>query len=201
MKKILIIIMIICNIISFVGCGESRISNQESNSNATEIKQANTSEAKQGNSNDKDSINEINNTQNNNSNNRNEDINKKTNNNSSKKEYYTKMLNDIQSKIDKEIKDENLLTTKDMRDANDKKYKLWDDALNKIYNDLKTTLSPSDMEKLKQEELAWIDKKESDAKNEAKEVEGGTLYPVVYSGSLIRSTKNRCYELVTNYVN
>ena len=56
------------------------------------------------------------------------------------------------------------------------------------------------MEKLKKEELAWISQKESDAKNSADKVKGGTLEPVNYSLSLADSTKKRCYELVNNYM-
>ena len=197
MKIIFIITMLICSIIFVVGCGENEQSNQENNINIAETKQEDNSSATQSNSNNKDSNTETTDSQNNTANKKNNDT---TKNKTNKKDYYTKKLDDIQAKIDKDYNFKNTETTADMRNASGAQYKLWDDALNEIYKDLQNTLSSNDKENLKEEELAWISKKENDAKNVANEVKGGTLEPVNHSLSLADSTKKRCYELVNKYM-
>jgi uncharacterized protein YecT (DUF1311 family) len=202
MKKIFIITLIACSTIFMAGCGQS---NKEGTNNITETKQEDNSTDTQNKSNNQDNTIKPSNSENNNSSQKSNDTsdNKTSNadgNKVNKKDYYTKKLNDIQSKTDKEYNDKDQLTTYDMRTANSAKYKLWDAALNEIYNDLKNNLSANDMEKLKQEELKWISKKESDAKNASKKFEGGTAEPVFYGYSVIESTKKRCYELVDKYM-
>lgn len=174
MKKLIIIAIIISSTLFMFGCSVSKEGNQESNSSNRDTDLG--------------------------TNDTNQKSKNITTNKTDKKEYYIKKLNDIQAKIDKDYNFKDTITTQDMRNASGAQYRLWDDALNEIYNDLKNTLSPDNMEKLKQEELAWISKKESDAKNEADKVKGGTLEPVNYSLSLADSTKKRCYELVNKYM-
>lgn len=202
MKKIFIITLIACSAIFVVGCGQS---NKEGANNITETKQEDNSTDTQNKSKNQDNTIKPSNSENNNSSQKSNDTsdNKTSNadgNKVNKKDYYTKKLNDIQSKTDKEYNDKDQSTTYDMRTANSAKYKLWDAALNEIYNDLKNNLSANDMEKLKQEELKWISKKESDAKNSGDKAKGGTLEPVKYTLSAADSTKKRCYELVNNYM-
>ena len=198
MKKLIIIAMIISGTFSMVGCSLNKQSNQENASDSTvEAKQEDNSGYTQDTSDEENNNNKSIESKTNDANQKNNDT---TTNKTDKKEYYTKKLNDIQTKIDKEYNFNDTITTQDMRKSSGAQYKLWDDALNEIYKELQKTLSSSDMEKLKKEELAWISKKESDAKNAADEVKGGTLEPVNYSLSLADSTKKRCYELVNNYM-
>ena len=194
MKKIFIITMLICSTIFVIGCGQNKQSNEENNSAIAETKQEDNSSATQNNSN---SNTETTNSQNNTTTQKNTDT---TTNETNKKDYYTKKLDDIQAKIDKDYNFKNTETTADMRNVSGAQYKLWDDAVNEIYKDLQNTLSSNDKENLKIEELAWISKKENDAKNAANKVKGGTLEPVNYSLSLADSTKKRCYELVNKYM-
>ncbi|BCZ46435.1 hypothetical protein psyc5s11_25020 [Clostridium gelidum] len=191
MKKLIIITMIISSTLSIAGCSLSKPINQESDSSSTvEAKQEDNLGSTQDTS-DKENDN-------------NKSIESKTNdtttNKTDKKEYYTQKLNDIQAKIDKDYNFNNTITTKDMRSTSGAQYKFWDDALNEIYKELQKTLPSSDMEKLKKEELAWISKKESDAKDSGDKAKGGTLEPVKYTLSAADSTKKRCYELVKNYM-
>lgn len=191
MKKLIIIAMIISSTLSIVGCSLSKQINQESDSSSTvEAKQEDNLGSTQDTS-DKE---------NNNNKSRESKPNDTTTNKTDKKEYYIQKLNDIQAKIDKDYNFKDTITTQDMRNSSGAQYKFWDDALNEIYKELQKTLPSSDMENLKKEELAWISQKESDAKNSADKVKGGTLEPVNYSLSLADSTKKRCYELVNNYM-
>ena len=91
-------------------------------------------------------------------------------------------------------------TTKDMRDHANERYKQWDAALNEIYGVLKMQLSDSDMKNLQNEEIQWIKKRDAKAKEASSEMKGGTMEPVLYTGSLAKSTKERCYELVDKYM-
>lgn len=91
-------------------------------------------------------------------------------------------------------------TTGDMGLAEATKLKRWDDMLNEIYSLLKTQLTESEMNELKNKQLSWIEYRDKTAENEASENIGGTLYSVVYNGSLAKLTKERCYELVNTYM-
>ena len=83
----------------------------------------------------------------------------------------------------------------------------WDDELNKVYKLLMSKLSKKEQEKLRNEERAWIKRKERVAKEAADEFCGivngqklcGTGYGLEYTQSLINSTKNRAIELSKRY--
>lgn len=206
MKKIFIIVMLICSGIFVTGCGENKEINQN-NTTTSEMTQEDDSKAAQNNSNKQDSNTEATNSQ---SNAPNKTTNDSTMNSTSKdekaankinkKDYYTNKLNNIQTKIDKDYDFQKAMTTADMRSVTGAQYKLWDDALNEIYKDLQNALPSGEKIKLKEEELSWISKKETNAQNEADKVKGGTLEPVYYGLSAVDSTKNRCYELVNKYM-
>jgi len=123
--------------------------------------------------------------------------NNKLNEESKKQEYRTKLDN-----IELGFKDfdNTEKTTKDMRDHANERYKQWDAALNEIYGVLKTQLSASDMKNLQNEEIQWIKMRDAKAKEASSEMKGGTMEPVLYSGSSAQSTKERCCELVDKYL-
>ena len=83
----------------------------------------------------------------------------------------------------------------------------WDDELNKVYKLLMSKLSKKEQEKLRNEERAWIKRKERAAEEAADKFCGivngeklcGTGYGLEYTGSLINSTKNRAIELSKRY--
>ena len=92
-------------------------------------------------------------------------------------------------------------TTLDLVEAEGIRLKRWDDMLNEIYALLKVQLTESEMKELKSKQLNWIKYRDKTAENEAyAESGGGSLYNVVYNGSLARLTKERCYELVNIYM-
>ena len=83
----------------------------------------------------------------------------------------------------------------------------WDDELNKVYKLLMSKLSKKEQLKLRNEEKAWIKRKERAAKEAAdrfcETVNGnklcGTGYGLEYTGSLINSTRDRAIELSKRY--
>lgn len=91
-------------------------------------------------------------------------------------------------------------TTLELKKRASDEYKLWDNELNVIYNYLKDNLSQSDFNKLEKEEVQWIKEKETKAKDAMNEVKGGSLEGVFYLSSIAAQTKDRCYELVNNYM-
>lgn len=90
--------------------------------------------------------------------------------------------------------------TLDLINAANDEYKQWDDILNEIYSLLEEQLSQGDMDKLREEEIEWINSKESKSKEAADEYKGGTIAPYMAISSSIDSTRKRCYELVNQYM-
>ena len=118
-----------------------------------------------------------------------------------RKEFIEK-LDNIQKELDSlpEKKDSDAGITNAMRSFYGTSYDMYDKALNEIYALLKEQLSPETMQNLQSEQIKWIEKKESTATNEAEKYKGGSFEFVAYNSSLYGTTKNRCYELVNNYM-
>ncbi|WP_406686191.1 lysozyme inhibitor LprI family protein, partial [Rossellomorea vietnamensis] len=79
-------------------------------------------------------------------------------------------------------------------------HQLWDGVLNEIYGVLKTILSEAEMNDLKNEQRQWI--KDRDEKVEAMPgyEEAGSLGRAEKVEAKFQITKERCYELVNNYM-
>lgn len=119
----------------------------------------------------------------------------------SQKQIYLNKLNTLADNLD-ETRDERYAgpTTLDITDAASDEYKQWDDILNEIYSVLEQQLSQEDMDKLRAEEIEWINTKELKSKEAADKYKGGTIAPYMAISSRIDSTKERCYELVNQYM-
>jgi len=117
----------------------------------------------------------------------------------SKQEYLDKM-NTLDEKLKVKLKDKLAGTTIEMREAESEIYIAWDEMLNEVYSEIISTLSEEEKDKLILEEKNWIEERDKKADDAAKEVEGGTMEPLVGTSSLGVSTKERCYELVNNYI-
>lgn len=91
-------------------------------------------------------------------------------------------------------------TTVDMIEQEKKRYKKWDEALNEIYGVLKEQLSAEEMDKLRVEQLDWIEHRDTSAKEAALKYEGGSMEPLEYVATQASLTKDRCYELVARYM-
>lgn len=77
-----------------------------------------------------------------------------------------------------------------------KKLKRWDNILNEIYALLQQQLSSGDMGSLKEVQIGWIKDKESSAKNAASKYADDEMKEITKN----KITKERCYELVKNYM-
>ncbi len=91
-------------------------------------------------------------------------------------------------------------TTLDQYFGASEEYLRWDNLLNEIYSVLKEQMSTEDFEKLKNEQIKWINDKDPKAKESAKKFEGGSQYKVAYSCTLGDLTEDRCNYLVNNYM-
>lgn len=81
----------------------------------------------------------------------------------------------------------------------DYELKIWDDLLNRIYQDIIENMDETVAEELRQEEKAWIKKRDADAKKVSSRYSGGTLEGLEHTASLAQSTKDRAYELLEDY--
>jgi uncharacterized protein YecT (DUF1311 family) len=126
--------------------------------------------------------------------------NPESNDNSQKteKEKYNDKLDNILLGFDGF--DYDAAPTNDLYQEECKEHKVWDDELNNIYGILKVQLSPSDMKKLQNEEIQWIKDRDAKAKKASAEMAGGSMEKVLSEGSLAKSTRDRCYELVDKYM-
>lgn len=115
---------------------------------------------------------------------------------------FIEKLDNIQKELDTlpAKKDSDKGVTNAMKDYYGISYEKYDEALNEIYALLKKELSPETMKDLKAEQINWIEQKEDKANEERQKYEGGTNENVAYYTSLYESTKDRCYELVNNYM-
>lgn len=111
---------------------------------------------------------------------------------------YLNKLNDIQSQIDSMEPGE---TTLEMDQNEDAAYKAWDGALNDIYGYLKENLPSDEFKALQQDEIRWIKQKEENANQVKEKYKGGSMAGMMCTSSLAGDTKDRCYELVNEYMN
>lgn len=116
-----------------------------------------------------------------------------------KRELYINKLNNIESGST-DLEEKYLRTTAEMKEAEGKRYERWDKALNEIYTELKLQMSPSDMKQLTEKQIKWISYRDNEAKKNSLEFKGGTMESLTYVSSLGQITKDRCYELVENYM-
>ena len=80
----------------------------------------------------------------------------------------------------------------------DKDYRAADKKLNDVYSKVMTALDDAGYRaKLKTAQRAWIQYRDTECTFEVAENEGGSIYPLVYSGCLTRLTGARTKELQT----
>jgi len=118
---------------------------------------------------------------------------------SSKKQTYIDKLDKIKVGL-KDLEKLYAGNTFEMKSAAGLEYERWDAALNEIYGVLKTQLSKTEMSSLEKEEMQWIRDKEAKANAAAAEWAGGTGEQLQYVSSVAQSTKDRCYQLVNEYM-
>ena len=74
-------------------------------------------------------------------------------------------------------------------------YKLWDDELNSLWSRLSDELDAETKEKVLEEQRAWIKRKEGNATAAGVQALGGTLQPLLESGTAAEMTRARVYIL------
>lgn len=87
-----------------------------------------------------------------------------------------------------------------LEEQENSRYRKWDDELNQIYDLVKGTLSETDSEKLRKEQLEWIEERDKSAKEASLKYEGGTTESLEYVATQASLTRERCYELVSTYL-
>lgn len=119
----------------------------------------------------------------------------------STKKSYLDLLSSIQSEVNElEKNDEYIGTTVGMESLGSISYEKWDNALNKIYGELKNQLPQNEMESLKVAQRSWVKYRDKQAQMAADEYKGGSLSSVEYAFTLANLTKERCYELINKYM-
>ncbi|WP_208591948.1 lysozyme inhibitor LprI family protein [Gracilibacillus suaedae] len=115
------------------------------------------------------------------------------------KETYLNKLNDTNEKTgNMEVEDS---STYALKDVAHNQYEAWDDLLNEIYGVLEEQLSAEEMSQLREEQRDWITHRDETAKEASLEYEGGTMEQLEYVTVLANETKERCNELVEEYMN
>lgn len=108
---------------------------------------------------------------------------------------------DVQEEVSKlPYDDEKYQTTMGMRQLAVQGYEMWDTLLNEIYEELKNTLPTETMDELTALQIQWIADRDSTAEAAGKEVEGGTLQPLFITSSKSQTTKERCLDLIKDYM-
>lgn len=191
-KKILILILISLSLITLSACNKDNKTNQNSSNKVEQRQQLD------------DSLNKVDNTK---EPKVNENISE-TNASSTiskivgRRNEFIEKLDNIQKELDAlpEKKDSDAGITNAMRSYYGISYDMYDKALNEIYDLLRNDLSPETMSDLQTQQIKWIQEKEAAANKESEQYKGGTFEFVAYNSSLYESTKERCYELVNNYM-
>lgn len=73
-------------------------------------------------------------------------------------------------------------------------YVLWDDALNDLWGKLQDSLPEDEFDQLLDEQIQWIEDKENAVEEAGKEVEGGSMYPLITNSKAAEITEERVYD-------
>ena len=88
------------------------------------------------------------------------------------------------------------LTQTEYNETSAQLYDLWDSALNRTWGVLQNVLDEEAMEKLTEEERAWISEKEQAAAEAGAAYEGGSMQPMTENMKAAEMTRERVYELL-----
>lgn len=119
----------------------------------------------------------------------------------STKQVYLEKLSNLEDNLNSSLKERyDSGITQQMVEAASEEFEKWDDMLNEVWSELKEQLTEEDMNKLTEEQINWIKSRDEKSEAAANEVKGGTMEPLSRVMSLAISTKERCYELVNEYM-
>jgi uncharacterized protein YecT (DUF1311 family) len=89
----------------------------------------------------------------------------------------------------------NAMAQNDMNVCADRDYRKADAVLNRTYQDAIKGLDAHTLDLVRKAQRAWIAFRDAECTYESAENEGGSIYPMVYSGCLTRLTKLRTQQL------
>jgi len=119
----------------------------------------------------------------------------------STKQLYLEKLSDLEDSLNASLKEKyDSGITQQIVEAASEEFEKWDDMINEVWSELKGQLAEEDMDKLTEEQINWIKSRDEKSEAAANEVKGGTMEPLSRVTSLAISTKERCYELVNEYM-
>ena len=98
----------------------------------------------------------------------------------------------VQTKLDSGV-------TADMSNATTELSEAWENELNTVYSLLMEKLPKVEKIKLEKEQKAWLKSRNIKAKEAAKEVEGGTMEPLLFDASIKDLNEKRAIELAKRY--
>ena len=98
----------------------------------------------------------------------------------------------VQTKLDSGV-------TADMREATTELSETWENELNTVYSLLMEKLPKAEKVKLENEQKKWLKNRNIKAKKDAKEAEGGTMEPLLFTSSIEELNEERAIELAKRY--
>ena len=98
----------------------------------------------------------------------------------------------VQTKLDSGV-------TADMREATTELSETWENELNTVYSLLMEKLPKAEKVKLENEQKKWLKNRNIKAKKDAKEAEGGTMEPLLFTSSIKDLNEARAIELANRY--
>ena len=90
-------------------------------------------------------------------------------------------------------------TTADMREGIAELSEAWENELNTVYSLLMEKLPKAEKVKLENEQKKWLKNRDIKAKKDAKEAEGGTMEPLLFTSSIEELNEERAIELAKRY--
>ncbi len=119
----------------------------------------------------------------------------KPNTSISKKDEFLEEADDIEQYSENYL--ETAETQSEINSESSIVYQKWDALLNEVYQYLKTIISDSGFNRLKESEIAWIAEKEKAIKAAGEEWEGGSGETMAKNMVAIQYTRERCYYLIS----
>lgn len=117
------------------------------------------------------------------------------------KEKYLSRLREVEKEMETLRKNSDAMTTLDMEKEQVFRYEVWDKELNEIYGVLREKLSKEQADQLRNKQQEWIEYRDETAKEESLTYEGGSKESLHFVATQATLTKERCFELVLDYMN
>ena len=89
--------------------------------------------------------------------------------------------------------------TADMHEGIAELSEAWENELNTVYSLLMEKLPKAEKVKLENEQKKWLKNRDIKAKKDAKEAEGGTMEPLLFTSSIKELNEERAVELAKRY--